>query len=96
MKNAIKPNHYQTGTIDVIESLYQTLPLEQFRGFMKGNVVKYIARYENKNGVEDLEKAEEYIRRLKEYENKSLLNQVAFVDFKKTNITVIFQETYAY
>lgn len=33
-------------------------------GFCEGNVVKYICRYKNKNGVEDLKKAREYIQRL--------------------------------
>lgn len=66
--SAVKPSHYQSGNVDVIEALYQMMPLDQFRGFMKGNVVKYITRYENKNGVEDLKKATEYVRRLQEYE----------------------------
>ena len=32
--------------------------------FMQGNVIKYVFRYKNKNGLEDLEKAKEYIDRM--------------------------------
>ena len=37
---------------------------EAFKGFLKGNCIKYIYRYENKNGAEDLKKAEWYLLRL--------------------------------
>ena len=30
-------------------------------GFCEGNIIKYISRYKNKNGVEDLYKARQYI-----------------------------------
>nr|DAH67918.1 MAG TPA: nucelotide kinase [Caudoviricetes sp.] len=69
---AIKPNHYAQGAggaaFDVIEALYQVLPWEQFKGYMKGNIIKYTVRYDAKNGTEDVEKAAEYNRRLMAYE----------------------------
>lgn len=69
---AIKPHHYARGaggaTFDVIEALYQVLPWEQFKGYMKGNIIKYTVRYDDKNGTEDVEKAAEYNRRLMAYE----------------------------
>ena len=37
---------------------------------MQGNVIKYVTRYKDKNGIEDLEKAKEYIDRLIEYEKR--------------------------
>lgn len=68
----IHPNHYAQGaggaTFDVIEALYQVLPWEQFKGYMKGNIIKYTVRYDAKNGTEDVEKAAEYNRRLMAYE----------------------------
>lgn len=36
--------------------------------FFAGNIVKYILRYKYKNGVEDLQKAEHYIKKLIELE----------------------------
>ena len=58
-KNNIKPDHYGGSEIDVI-SFCQVNNLD----FMQGNVIKYVFRYKNKNGLEDLEKAKEYIDRM--------------------------------
>lgn len=61
----IKPSYYGTG-IDVIEFC-----LRNNLTFMQGNVIKYVTRYKKKNGVEDLEKAKEYIERLIEFEKRN-------------------------
>jgi hypothetical protein len=37
---------------------------EQFVGYLKGNIQKYLWRFEHKNGIEDLKKAEFYLSRL--------------------------------
>lgn len=37
-------------------------------GFIEGNVIKYIMRYKDKNGIEDLKKAKHYVDLLIEYE----------------------------
>lgn len=60
----IKPSYYGTG-IDVIEFC-----LRNNLTFMQGNVIKYVTRYKSKNGIEDLEKAKEYIDRLIEFEKR--------------------------
>ena len=62
--NKIKPSYYGTG-IDVIEFC-----LRNNLTFMQGNVIKYVTRYKDKNGIEDLEKAKEYIDRLIEFEKR--------------------------
>lgn len=33
-------------------------------GFLEGNIVKYVCRYEKKNGLEDLKKAKHYLETL--------------------------------
>ena len=38
-------------------------------GFIEGNVVKYVCRYRNKNGIEDLRKARHYLDMLIDWEN---------------------------
>ena len=48
-------------TIDLIED---GLGREGFTAYCKGNIWKYLARFEHKNGVEDLKKAEWYLQRL--------------------------------
>lgn len=38
--------------------------------FLQGNIIKYICRYNDKGGVEDLYKAEHYLKKLIETEEK--------------------------
>jgi hypothetical protein len=59
----INPTHYK-GTIECIDAIESTMTKEAFRGYLKGNVLKYMWRYEKKNGVEDLQKADWYLKRL--------------------------------
>lgn len=56
--NNINPEHYMGDTqpIDLIDA--------QNLGFYEGNIVKYISRWKKKNGIEDLKKAEFYLKRL--------------------------------
>ena len=60
------PQHYQseTGleTIDVIEAF--TFDLKGIEAVCTGNVLKYICRWPQKNGLEDLKKARWYLDRL--------------------------------
>ena len=45
--------------------------IEQYElDFFAGNIVKYILRYKYKNGLEDLQKAEHYIKKLIELEKE--------------------------
>ena len=62
--NAINPAHYQKGGVECIEAIEASMSKEAFKGFLKGNCIKYIYRYETKNGAEDLKKAEWYLLRL--------------------------------
>ena len=62
--NAINPAHYQKGGVECIEAIEASMSKEAFKGFLNGNCIKYIYRYENKNGAEDLKKAEWYLLRL--------------------------------
>lgn len=47
------------------------LTKEHVQGFYVGNVMKYITRYQGKNGVEDLKKARTYLDRLIKFEEES-------------------------
>ena len=59
--NIRHPKHYNTGKIEVIEYVKETLSPEEFKGFVKGNVIKYLAREAHKNGLEDVLKAKFYL-----------------------------------
>lgn len=52
----VNPNHYEG---DLVARIIEHFGL----GFNLGNVIKYVLRAQNKNGVEDLKKAEWYIKR---------------------------------
>lgn len=58
------PAHYAFGGIEAIEALESCMSTEAFRGFLKGNAIKYLWRYEKKNGLEDLKKAKWYLKAL--------------------------------
>lgn len=61
------PNHYNSGKIEVIKMIEDQLSPEEYRGYIKGNVIKYIMRERHKNGLEDLKKAQWYLSRLIKY-----------------------------
>lgn len=60
------PEHYQSNfgieVIDVIEAF--TANLNGIEATDTGNVIKYICRWKKKNGIEDLKKAEWYLKHL--------------------------------
>ena len=60
----IKPNYYHKNGTDVIKMIEELRSKEASKEFCVGNVLKYVIRYDKKNGVEDLEKAKTYINRL--------------------------------
>ena len=59
-----RPAHYRQGGVDCIEAIEASMSREEFQGYLKGNLQKYIWRYRHKNGVEDLRKARWYLDRL--------------------------------
>lgn len=62
--NVNHPSHYTFGGIELIDVWEATMSNEALQGLYKGNVMKYLWRYEHKNGLEDLRKAEFYLKRL--------------------------------
>ncbi len=58
------PSHYTSGKIECIDAIESALTPEEFRGYLKGNTLKYTWRERNKGGDESMEKAKWYIDRL--------------------------------
>jgi len=57
-----QPSHYASGGIECIEAIKASMTPEAFQGFLKGNVQKYMWRYEKKIApAEDLKKARVYL-----------------------------------
>lgn len=60
-----RPSHYCKGGVECIDAIKASMTPEAFMGFCKGNVMKYVYRYESKGKPsEDLRKAEWYLKRL--------------------------------
>lgn len=60
-----RPDHYNTGAIEAIEAIRASMDADQYFGYLKGNVMKYLWRYDYKEKpVEDLRKADWYLNRL--------------------------------
>jgi hypothetical protein len=59
--------HYTKKTVQPWDAMEAWMTFEQFEGFLRGNVIKYSARYKDKGGVEDLKKAQHYLARLIEH-----------------------------
>lgn len=65
------PSHYASGAVECIDAIEASMTAEAFKGYLKGNVMKYMWRYEKKiNPVQDLEKAQWYQKKLIEVEKK--------------------------
>lgn len=58
------PSHYTQGTVECIDAIESSMTPEEFRGYLKGCLMKYIWRYQHKGGMEDLKKARWYLDRL--------------------------------
>ena len=56
------PSHYTRGAIECIDAIRAALTDEEFRGYCKGNMIKYVWRERYKGGNQDLEKAATYER----------------------------------
>ena len=59
----VNPSHYKQGGIECIEAIKAAL-CEGFPDYLRGNVMKYLWRYKEKGGVEDLRKSAWYLDRL--------------------------------
>ena len=58
------PHHYTAGGIECIEAIKASMTAIEFAGYLKGNCMKYLWRYQNKGGQESLRKCEWYLKRL--------------------------------
>jgi len=66
----MQPYYYHKNGLDLFTACEKGLvPMDEFKSFCKLNIVKYILRYEDKNGGEDLIKAQDYLNKLIKIEN---------------------------
>tara|TARA_R110001592_G_scaffold18362_3_gene76338 strand:- start:4955 stop:5200 length:246 start_codon:yes stop_codon:yes gene_type:complete len=59
------PQHYNEGGIEAIDAIKASMSSLEFKGYLKGNALKYMWRYTYKDKpVEDLRKAKWYLEKL--------------------------------
>ena len=61
------PSHYNQNTVETINLIRDSMEPQEFRGYLKGNIFKYVSRcrYKDKeNPLKDLLKAEWYLSKL--------------------------------
>jgi len=71
MDDAINPAHYQSESgVEAIDAILAALGDEQFKGYLRGNAMKYLFRCERKDSpLENVQKCAWYVKRLiAEYE----------------------------
>ncbi|EAH2416293.1 DUF3310 domain-containing protein [Listeria monocytogenes] len=59
------PAHYTAGGIETLD--YIKAKVSDYPSYAVGNILKYVSRYEHKNGIEDLKKAQFYLNNLIEW-----------------------------
>ena len=61
----VNPNHYRQGKVECIDALEAaTMNLSGIEAVCIANAIKYLWRWKEKNGVEDLNKARWYIDKI--------------------------------
>lgn len=65
--NVNSPEHYRQGGIECIQAIESALTPEEYRGYLKGNIIKYIWRERMKAGLESCQKSQWYLNRLVDF-----------------------------
>jgi hypothetical protein len=73
MKDAINPSHYKSGKVEAIDAI-EAATVNKFgiEAVCVANVIKYLWRYESKNGHEDIKKAVWYLNKLNSIYNENI------------------------
>jgi hypothetical protein len=66
LASQVGSTHYVTKSIQPWTAMESWMSPEEFEGFLRGNVIKYIARYKDKDGIKDILKAKHYLEKLLE------------------------------
>ena len=64
------PKHYTTGSVECIDAIESAVTgLDGVEAVLTGHIIRYVWRWKQKGGVEDLRKAEWYLKRLIQKQN---------------------------
>ena len=84
MDNVNHPKHYLKDGLECIDIINSLLGDEGFEAYCRGNCLKYLWRYKDKGGLEDLKKCEWYLKKL-----------ISHYD-RNSNLKIGFQENSPY
>lgn len=92
------PEHYTRGGIECIDYIKAKLTADQFEGYLKGCVLKYLSRCEIKGSkFKDLRKAKWYLNRLvsecEDQENRATLSLLSVQDREYTSSKLMAKST---
>ena len=72
---AVNQKHYQIAAVEPIEIIQMYLSPEQFKGYLRGNALKYLLRVGHKDeSKKEIDKAYQYIKWLKQAANDETIN----------------------
>ena len=54
--NVNRPKHYRKGSVECIDAI-KSATGDGYQFYLQGNIIKYMWRFNHKNGLEDLQKA---------------------------------------
>lgn len=79
------PNHYTTGKIECIDAIESAVcGLKGIEAVCTANAIKYLWRWKQKNGAEDLKKATWYTERLlkgrRRHQAKNLKEAIRYIE----------------
>lgn len=84
LKQQIGGGHYKDLAIQPVEYIHKN-----GIGFVEGAVIKYVSRWRNKNGVEDLKKARHFLDLLIEMEEAAKNDSLAEIEKEDSRMDII-------
>lgn len=76
-------DHYASKDVQPWDAMESWMTKEAFAGYLHGNCIKYLARYLDKNGVQDLKKCQHYLAKLIEFEEEWKAMADNILEFQK-------------
>ena len=67
--NVNRPSHYRKGKVECIDAI-KSATGDGYQFYLQGNIIKYMWRFNHKNGLEDLQKAQWYLSELIQLKKK--------------------------
>lgn len=62
--------HYRNKNIQPVDAMQDWMTHEEYRGYLWGSVIKYLGRWKDKGGIQDLKKAQHFLEFFIKHEGK--------------------------